>query len=165
MKKFCRFLAKIHIHVLTLIIYFIAFISGRFVPLLIYFFISSIHELSHCFVAKLFKIKVNKIEVYPFGLSMNLDSLNKVHPLKSILVLIAGPLSYFISYFIANLMLKYNVLSYNSYISALEINSLILMFNLLPIWPLDGSKIIFYILSFFISLKICYYLVIIISAP
>lgn len=163
MKKLFNCLAKIHIQIITIFVYFIAFISGRFIPLLIYFTLASIHELSHIIVAKMFKVKLNKIEVYPFGLSANLDSLNKIHPLKSILILIAGPLSYFISNILLNIGLKYDFLSFNSYQKALEINMLIFMFNMLPIWPLDGSKIIFYLLSFFMTLKKCYYFVISLS--
>lgn len=163
MKKLWNYFAKIHIHVFTILVYFFAFITGRFVPLFIYFFIASIHELSHVIFAKIFGLKVNKIEVYPFGLSMNIDSLNKIHPLKSIIVLLAGPLSYFISKTLIIFCLKFDVISYNSYLIANDINLLILMFNLLPIWPLDGSKILFYLLSFIISLKKCYYFVIIVS--
>ena len=163
MKKLLNFLAKIHIHIFTILVYLLAFITGRFVPLFIYFFIASIHELSHIVVAKIFRLKVNKIEVYPFGLSANIDSLNKIHSLKSIIVLLAGPLSYFLSKILIILSLKIDIISYNSYQLANEINLLILLFNLLPIWPLDGSKILFYLLSFFFSLKKCYYFVIILS--
>ncbi|MBQ9730934.1 MAG: hypothetical protein IJV94_02250 [Bacilli bacterium] len=163
MKKFWHYLAKIHIHILTIIVYLLAFISGRFIPLLIYFSLASIHELFHILFAKIFKLKIKKIEVYPFGLSANLDSLNKVHPIKAILILIAGPCSYFLSFFIIELMLKLDILSFNSYLKSNEINELIFFFNLLPIWPLDGSKILFYLLSFFITYKVCYYIVISIS--
>ena len=163
MKKLLKFLAKIHIQALSIIVYSLAFLTGRFVPLFIYFFITSIHELSHCLIAIVFKLKINKIEVYPFGLSMNIDSLNKIHPFKSILILLAGPCSFFISQFIINLMFNYDIISYNTYLYSIETNKLILLFNLLPIWPLDGSKIIFYLLSFITPLKKCYYLVISIS--
>ena len=37
MKKLFNCLAKIHIQIITIFVYFIAFISGRFIPLLIYF--------------------------------------------------------------------------------------------------------------------------------
>lgn len=163
MKKFWTFLAKIHIHILTILVYFIAFITGRFIPLFLYFFIASIHELGHIITAKIFNLKINKVEVYPFGLSANINSLNKLHPLKSIIVLLSGPATYFLSKIFIFLALKINILSYNSYNLANEINGIILMFNLLPIWPLDGSKLIFYLLSFFVSLKKCYYYVIILS--
>jgi stage IV sporulation protein FB len=57
----------------------------------------------------------------------------------------------------------WDFLSYNSYLYSLEVNKLVFFFNLLPIWPLDGAKILFYILSFFITLKRCYYFVISLS--
>lgn len=160
MKKLWNCLAKFHIHFISIIIFVIAFITGKFIPLLLYFFIASIHESFHCIFALFFKLEVKKIEVYPFGLSAKIDSLNKIHPFKAIVLLFAGPLSYFFSLIILKIMFVFNILSLNSYNGALEINRLIFFFNLLPIWPLDGAKIIFYMLSFFVTFKKCYYFVI-----
>lgn len=163
MKKLWNCLAKIKIHYSTIILYFVVFLTGKFIPFFIYFLIASIHECSHIFIAKMFKLKVKRIEIYPFGLSATLDFLNTLHPFKSILILIAGPLSFFLSYLVLKLLFFYDFLSYNMFIKSLEINRVVALFNLLPIWPLDGSKIMFYLLSFFITLKKCYYFVIGIS--
>lgn len=163
MKKFWNYLGKIKIHYSTIFLYFVAFLTGKFIPFFIYFLIASIHELSHILLAKIFKLKVKKIEIYPFGLSATLDSLNSLHPFKSILILLAGPLSYFLSFLVLKTLFYFDVLSYNMFIKSLEINRIVALFNLLPIWPLDGSKIMFYILSFFVTLRKCYYYVIVTS--
>lgn len=163
MKKLLNYFNKIKVNKFTVLIISLAIISGRFIPLFIYFSIASIHEFSHCLMAKIFKLEIRKIEFLPFGMSAELASLNDIHPIKSILILLAGPLSFFISKLLIEISYQSHFLSVYAYLQANEINTLIFFFNLLPIWPLDGAKILFYLMSFFLTLKKNYYFVITIS--
>lgn len=163
MKILLNCLNKLKINKFTVFVISISLITGRFIPLFIYFLIASIHEISHCIVAKLFGINIIEIEFLPFGMSAKLSSLDEIHPIKSIIILLAGPLSYFISFYVIFLLYRIGVFSFYTYNLSNEINSLIFFFNLLPIWPLDGAKIVFYISSFFLTLKKSYYFVIILS--
>ena len=108
-----------------------------------------IHELGHFLCAIIFKVEVDKIYIYPFGgiskfnLSLNEDLY------KEFLILIMGPLFQFVFYII----LKNTSYFYN-YSNLLTVyNYTILLFNLLPIYPLDGGKLLNIILSFNISFK------------
>lgn len=88
-------------------------------------------------MALIYGWKIEKVLLLPFGaLTIFNEDLNR--PLKEeFLILIMGPIFQII----------FNVFHYNDY------SNLILFFNLLPIYPLDGSKLLNVILNKFISFK------------
>ena len=96
------------------------------------------HELGHFITAKLFNWKIDKIYIYPLGgVTKFNDDINK--PLyEELLVTIMGP----IVQIIASLFLvKYDT-------SVKSFNIFLLHYNLLPIVPLDGSKLLLIFLSY-----------------
>lgn len=100
--------------------------------------------MGHFITAILFKIEPDKIYIYPFGgiskfnLSLNEDLL------KEFLILLMGPFFQFI-FSIVLIRLPF----FNHYSEIISIyNYTILGFNLLPIYPLDGGKLLNIILSF-----------------
>lgn len=91
--------------------------------------------------------EVLKIYIYPLGgISKFRFDLN-ISIFKEFLILIFGPIFQFIAYYILINILK----DYYSLITAYHYG--ILFFNLLPIYPLDGGKIVNLLLSIFISYK------------
>ncbi len=107
-----------------------------------------IHELGHLLAGLVLGFKPNKIEMNPFGLSIsfkfNLKDYNKrikkakLIEEKKIFVAMAGP--------IVNLLiiLIINILNIDIYEKNMIINSnlLLFLFNILPILPLDGGRIL-----------------------
>lgn len=108
-----------------------------------------IHELGHFLCALFFKINVDKIYIYPFGGISKFDiSLNE-NLFKELLILIMGPIFQIIFYLILT-----HIDYFNSYLSVITIyHYTILFFNLLPIYPLDGGKLLNIILCFHISFR------------
>ena len=98
---------------------------------------------------------VDKICLYPYGgvTKFNEDINRKL--IEELLILLNGPL-FQIIYF----MIGYYLFNDKSFI---YYNLSILIFNLLPIYPLDGGRILNIILSYFLSFRLSYYLSIIIS--
>lgn len=88
-------------------------------------------------------MKVDKIIIYPFGgiSKFNMPLNTPIH--KELIILIMGPLFQFLAYFILLQILPNNKDIINLY------HYSILIFNLLPIYPLDGGKL----LNLFFSLK------------
>ena len=116
-----------------------------------------IHELGHVVMGLIMGLKIEKIEIMPFGLSVsfkiNVDDYNKkirkgnILHLKKIAIAAAGPFTNFIMLLIVihtNINLKIvsnEILAYA--------NALIMLFNLLPIYPLDGGRILKEFISIF----------------
>lgn len=107
-----------------------------------------IHELGHLLAGLLMGMKPEKIEIMPFGVSIsftiNAKEYNKkikkgnILEIKKIIVALAGPITNFIIILIAS-NLKLDLIKSMLIIYA---NFLIMIFNLLPIYPLDGGRIL-----------------------
>lgn len=107
-----------------------------------------IHELGHLVAGILMGMKPEKIELMPFGLSVsfkiNINEYNKKIKkgnnleTKKILIALAGPLTNLIIILITY-RLKIDIIKSMLIIYT---NFLIMIFNLLPIYPLDGGRIL-----------------------
>ena len=107
-----------------------------------------IHELGHLLMGLLMGMKPEKIELMPFGVSISfkikVEEYNKkikkgnLLEIKKIVVALAGPLTNFIIIIIAN-NLKIDIFKS---LMIIYTNFLIMIFNLLPIYPLDGGRIL-----------------------
>jgi len=108
-----------------------------------------IHELGHVLMGIVLGLKIEKIEIMPMGLSvsfkLNIEDFNKkiqkgsVLQLKKIAIAMAGPLTNLIMLLIV-LNTNINLKIVSNEILAYA-NILIILFNLLPIYPLDGGRI------------------------
>ena len=109
-----------------------------------------IHELGHVLMGLIMGLKIEKIERMPLGLSvsfkLNVDDYNKkikkgsILQLKKIAIAAAGPLTNLIMLLIV-LNTNINLKIVSNEILAYA-NILIMLFNLLPIYPLDGGRIL-----------------------
>lgn len=113
-------------------------------------FFCIIHELGHIIMGIIMKMRVDKVELMPFGLSVSfkkdfnyINSEKDVLEIKKICVAVAGPL---VSFLLIVLYTYINPL-YISQLDAIYSNILILLFNLIPLYPLDGGRIIKEILN------------------
>lgn len=107
-----------------------------------------IHELGHLLAGLLMGMKPEKIELMPFGVSISfkikVEEYNKkikkgnMLEIKKILVALAGPLTNFIIIIITS---NINIELFKALI-IIYTNFLIMIFNLLPIYPLDGGRIL-----------------------
>ena len=115
---------------------------------LIIMFFSFIHELGHLIIGLILKMKLEKLEVLPYGYSVsfkiNMQDIDKkigkgnILELKKIVVALAGPI---VSLIIALISLKCDFIYLNK-TNVVYSNILIALFNLIPIYPLDGGRII-----------------------
>jgi len=130
-------------------------ITGNFKGFFIFSIIILIHELGHIIPAIYYKWKIEKVILLPFGaLTLFNEKINR--PLKEeFIILISGPL---IQIFFTYILLQ---IHYDSDIQ--NYSNLILFFNLLPIYPLDGSKLLNIILNKITNFKKSHLLTIYIS--
>ena len=110
-----------------------------------------IHEFGHLFAGILLGMKPTKIEIKPFGVSINFDINRKDYnikikkgnllEIKKIFVALAGPVT---NVFIIIIFMIYNHFNLNEYDKIIIIfsNITLIIFNILPIYPLDGGRIL-----------------------
>ncbi len=141
------------------ILCFVSILCGLFEFFCILFIFIIVHEFCHYVVGSLFKWKLEYISLYLYGGSTVFkDILNK--PLKEeFFVLIAGPIGQILFYML--------IMQFDFGASTLSLVNTIhyslLFFNMLPIYPLDGGRIVNIILSFFFSYKMSFNITIVIS--
>lgn len=120
-------------------------------------FFAILHEFGHLLAGLLLGMKPEKMEFMPYGVSISFslttrDYNKKVKrgnylELKKILVALAGPITNVIMIVI---VLQLNI---NIFLTMIIIysNLLLILFNLLPIYPLDGGRIVKGILHIFLG--------------
>ena len=154
---------KIEFHYSFLIIALGLVLTGHFVNLFIFTSLIIIHEMGHYIVSLLFKYKVDKIIIYPYGGITKLDTMINTYIYKDLIIAISGVLFQSIYFFIIYLLYCNGVVRGYIYdLFSLYHNSMII-FNLLPIIPLDGSKIINLILSKYCNFNLANKLTVVIS--
>ncbi|MEG1305855.1 MAG: site-2 protease family protein [Bacilli bacterium] len=126
-------------------------------------FIILIHESGHLLVALLFKFKIGKVLIYPFGGITKYNEIININIFKELLVLVAGPLFQVILTIIIYNINKYGLINENTYNIFSIINRELFIFNLLPIVPLDGSKLLSIVLQLLLPYKLSLYIIIYIS--
>ena len=125
---------KIHFYLFMSLAY--AFMIGKLELFLICYISILLHEISHVITALILKVDVTEILLMPVGVSA---TYNENIPLKKeIIISLAGPI----------MSLIMAIFSKDSLIS--NINFIIMILNLIPIYPLDGGRIqrIFFILKY-----------------
>lgn len=85
-------------------------------------------------------MKPNKLEINPFGFSISfkINYNNKSMKIKEIFVALAGP----VMSVVLAILCQYINFRYITIEQAVYSNILIFLFNMLPIYPLDGGRII-----------------------
>lgn len=96
------------------------------------------HEFSHIFIASIFGKQITEINFTVCGLNAKIHEKNKIQKCW-LFIYLAGPLS--------NLMLA--ILTRKIYLSFM-LNMVLCVLNLLPIYPLDGFKILDLLLKWFV---------------
>ncbi len=140
----------------TYLFILLACLCGYLKNVLIIFSIVLIHELGHIFFIKLFKYPIIKVELFPFGGFTTTNQHLNSDINKDLLIASGGFIFQILLFLILFLLAKYlNVITYNLYI---HYNLTILLFNLIPMIPLDGSKILNLFLEKFFSYHFSYYL-------
>ena len=125
--------------------YFFVFISiftGNFKKFIVFSTIILVHEFGNLIMALKLNWRIEKVLLLPFGgVTIFCEDINRPM-IEEFLILICGPLLQliFVYYF------KYNDL-------LVSYSNILLLFNLLPIYPLDGSKFLNLFLNLFFSFK------------
>lgn len=153
---------RIHIDMSWLLFVLIVLATGQFTNYLVLLVIICWHECGHFLMALYFKWPVKQIRLFMFGCVMETDAF-LMRPLKEQwLVVLAGPIQHVVIFFVC-LYLRQSVTYVTIIDFALYANLMLVCFNLLPIWPLDGGKMMYLLCNLTQPFKRSYHLTLLLS--
>ncbi|MBM7653025.1 M50 family metallopeptidase [Neobacillus cucumis] len=137
----------ITIHPLLWIVIALSIATAHFLEVSMLLGIIFIHEMGHAAAASFFSWRIKKISLLPFGGVAEMDEHGN-RPLKEeTIVVLAGPLQHVWMVALAYVLFSLQLIPEDLYHLFIQYNVMILVFNLLPVWPLDGGKLVFLLLS------------------
>ncbi|WP_202080213.1 M50 family metallopeptidase [Caldalkalibacillus salinus] len=131
---------RLAVHPLFFLIVFIALVYDFIYEVLLLFTVVLIHELGHALTAHFLGWRVRKIQLLPIGGVAEIDEYGTAPMKEEWMVTLAGPLTNVIMLGAGYGLLQVGVWEEPFAYAFLNVNAVILLFNLLPIWPLDGGR-------------------------
>ena len=145
---------KIEFHYSFLIMALGLVLTGHFSNLFVFTSLIIVHEIGHVTASIIFKYKVDKIIIYPYGGLTKLDTIVNTNIYKDLVVAISGIIMQCVYFLIIYLLYSNGIIREYIYNLFLLYHKSMLIFNLLPIIPLDGFKIFNLILSKFFNFNL-----------
>lgn len=124
----------INVQIFAIILIFIITNQVKIYSILMLF--ALLHEITHMMTGIMLKLKPRELKINPFGISVRFEAYDKSE-LKKILIAISGPALNIV------LAVIFNILKMETETQYLIVyaNVILGIFNLLPIYPLDGGRI------------------------
>ncbi|WP_379130861.1 M50 family metallopeptidase [Paenibacillus sp. sgz500958] len=141
------------LHPLLVLIMLLSVLTGQFLELITLFSIVFIHEMGHVCAAKIAGVTVKSVQLLPFGGVAVIEDHGRLTALREIAIALAGPLQNGLMILFSLLLQRTGNGSGEFLNYFIQANAVIALFNLLPILPLDGGKV----LQALISLLAPYY--------
>lgn len=142
---------RLRFHPLFVVFMLVSVLTGFFVEMITLFGIVFIHELGHVTVAKGFGWKIKEIQFLPFGGVAVTEQAENVPAYEEMMVALAGPAQNALMIGVAMVMREFNVSEAAWWQYFMSANLMIGLFNLLPVLPLDGGKILQALISYWLS--------------
>jgi len=120
---------------------FSMFVLGLYEQFFIIFMFVSLHEIGHIFFGKIFSVETEMVIITPIGESAVMKNVGNVSFWKRFIIFISGPAVniFFVIFF--------NFFNDEFLLFVRNVNFLLAFFNLLPIYPFDGGRIVMLFLN------------------
>ncbi|MDD2233857.1 MAG: M50 family metallopeptidase [Desulfitobacteriaceae bacterium] len=100
------------------------------------------HEIAHLSVAKAYGFRIQSLELFPFGGALTCNDIFEGRKTEETMMALAGPLFNIILLFAGQILRWQGIWTGALSEDFIRFNFLLAVFNLLPILPLDGGRII-----------------------
>lgn len=147
MNELVKLLWKVKIHPTLWLVIAISVLTSHFTQILMFFVIIFVHEMGHATAAHFFKWRIKSIQLLPFGGALETDEYGNKSLKEDLIVILAGPVQHVWLVGLAYLFYSFSIIPYEMYQQFFYSNAAVMIFNLLPVWPLDGGKLLFLGLS------------------
>jgi len=126
--------SKWQVHYSTSLLLLFYMLSGRFADYMILVLSLFLHECGHFIAAKLARVDVVSVRFFIYGAEMRFRSAI-ISPNKQLVIAIGGPLATIL------VLLLFSGQN-ESYMPIVEMQKMLLLINLCPVWPLDGGRVV-----------------------
>lgn len=147
MNKLLELIRKIYIHPLLWLVIAISIMTAHFLEVCLLLAIIFIHEMGHAVPASFFDWRIKRISMLPFGGVAEMDEHGNRPFREELIVVTAGPLQHIWMVGLAYVLYSISWIQRDLLQLIVSYNIMILCFNLFPVWPLDGGKLVFLLFS------------------
>ncbi|KAB3531434.1 site-2 protease family protein [Alkaliphilus serpentinus] len=125
-----------------LLVFIFYWIFGFLWEIIIVFGITFLHELSHTIVARYYNIQILEIELFPLGGVVRLKEVYHIKPIEEMIISLAGPMINILFSLLSFILIYFNIVQDYFFHFFMFSNIIIGGFNLIPVFPLDGGRIL-----------------------
>ena len=133
---------EFRLHALVILTLLLALALGVTRELLTLLIALCAHELSHLFAAWACGLKIDYVEIMPFGGAAHIADLYDAPPGRTIVVALAGPFANLVLAVLGAALGWWGVLCFPDAARMVRVNAILMLFNLLPALPLDGGRVL-----------------------
>ena len=156
MKK--RWPLKINVSLVTLLVWWCLMMLKAQRWVFFCYGVMMMHECAHVLAGMIFRCSVEKVMVYPFGLIAEIKETESLCFLERLFLYGAGPCVHLVVFLWLNLMHQLGWVSVVMHDYCVQLNLNYLLFNLMPVYPLDGYQILLSFLYLFLPYRFALYL-------
>lgn len=146
MIRFRAFGIRFRLHVLAILTAGLALALGDGRELLMTLMAMAAHESAHIAAARLCGLRIETMELMPFGGVARLERLYSVPSGKLISTALAGPFANGICAILTAALAWLGILPYLAADQMFRIHLILMLFNFMPALPLDGGRVFFVLL-------------------
>lgn len=140
---------RIKLNLLFILFLFASFYTGYINQSITIFASVMLHEIGHTVIAKLLGIRVEEIELFPYGGVAKMEDITKYGGYTEAFIAVAGPLVSGAIAAIGYIFAEGREL----FATIAQFNFILLVFNILPALPMDGGRILRNVLMHHMSYK------------
>ncbi|MBQ4090530.1 MAG: hypothetical protein IJC56_11745 [Clostridia bacterium] len=141
---------EFRLHLLVILTCLLAYALGLNTEMPVVMMSLGIHELAHIAAAKACGMEIEYIDITCFGGAAKLRNIYAANRLKLIIVALSGPTANLIMAAAGAALAWWGIIGFYAGSLLVQINIILMLFNLMPALPLDGGRVLYAIASIWI---------------